>query len=107
LSNPPNLKDAAWKPLSKKNCKAFLREVVVTGKDFDDALLSHRFHRNTIHETVTLVGPSFVEREASEKRLPGLREDGDPQPLVNVSYQGRGTSAEEWASVGKSRQDLG
>jgi hypothetical protein len=54
---------------SQQDGESFLREMLVMGKNFGDAILSHRLHRNAIGRAVTLVGPGVVKSQASEEGL--------------------------------------
>ncbi len=53
--------------------ETLLREMIIMRQDVGDAFLSHGFHRDAVGEAVILVEAGFVECEAVEERLVGLR----------------------------------
>jgi hypothetical protein len=49
----------------------------IVGQCVRDAFPAHGLHGNAIGKTVSLIGPSIVERQAVKKRSPALRDDMD------------------------------
>ena len=82
--------------LAKQYPESLLREVVVCGKRLNDISLPHDLHRNTVGQTVALIGAIPIELQAGKKRLPALRDDTDARVSENGLY-----------GVGQKRASLG
>jgi hypothetical protein len=82
----PDLKESSGFCLQETD-EALLRKVAVVCEDFLNLSLTHRVHRNAIHEAVLFVWTPFIERQSSEERFVRLRNHLDIGAIENFAYR--------------------
>jgi hypothetical protein len=80
--------------------KAFLRKVKIVGQRFPEPVRSHRFHRNTIDQTVSFIGSALVERQSLKEGVVRLRKDEKFLPSENSLHNGDSEAANSWTFGG-------